>query len=249
MRIVQSCEYGSFRMAGREFREGGQSDPNLLHTGPMSPLPAQLSSHWWQRPGRTPGRELYHWHLLFHDQPALTGLVATAQAKLAGLAEIDPVPIQWLHLTTLIVGFADEVPAQAIEVMTEQARARLAPVAPIPILLRHVVYDPEAVVLVVEPFGVLDPVLAALRSAAVAAGIQAEADEDVWLPHISIAYSNRTAPAAPVIDALGTRLPDTKVRISSASLVAQTQVGHSWQWRHLAQAQLQGTGRPRQDRA
>ena len=28
-----------------------------------------MSDHWWQRPGRRPGRELYHWHMLFHDQP------------------------------------------------------------------------------------------------------------------------------------------------------------------------------------
>jgi len=35
----------------------------------MSPLPEQMASYWWQRPGRLPGRVLYHWHMLFHGQP------------------------------------------------------------------------------------------------------------------------------------------------------------------------------------
>ncbi|MDB5063750.1 MAG: hypothetical protein JWM18_184, partial [Chloroflexi bacterium] len=40
----------------------------------MCPLPAQMADHWWQRPGRRPGRELYHWHMLFHDQPRVLEL-------------------------------------------------------------------------------------------------------------------------------------------------------------------------------
>jgi hypothetical protein len=47
----------------------------------MSPLPMQMTTHWWQRPGRLPGRELYHWHMLFHDQPKVHELVAAAQGK------------------------------------------------------------------------------------------------------------------------------------------------------------------------
>lgn len=51
----------------------------------VSPLPTTMADHWWQRPGRLPGRELYHWHMLFDDQPKVQELAAIAQQRLAGL--------------------------------------------------------------------------------------------------------------------------------------------------------------------
>jgi 2'-5' RNA ligase len=201
----------------------------------VSPLPERLSSHWWQRPGRRPGREQYHWHLLFHDQPAVRELAAAAQERLAGIAGLDAVPLPWLHLTTYLAGFVDEVPAERVEAMVAGARRLLAGVAPVPVRLGLVHYHPEAVVLIVEPWGALDPVLDAIREAAALAGCEGHTDTDPWVPHVSVAYSSTSAPAAPVIEALGTRLPEVEVTLGSASLVAQTQVGHSWQWRPVAE--------------
>ncbi len=206
----------------------------------MSPLPTQMADHWWQRPGRLPGRPLYHWHMLFHDQPEVRRLAAAAQAKLAGLPGLDPVPEQWLHLTTYIVGFADEVPQASLEIMTTTARRLLAGVAPIPVSLGRIVYHPEAVVLAVQPLGALRPVLDAVVAATSSAGCEGHTDTDPWLPHISVAYSHATGPAAPVIAALGRSVPRTEVTIRSVSLVAQTQVGRSWQWRPVAEAHLDG---------
>ena len=207
----------------------------------VSPLPSELTSHWWQRPGRSPGRELYHWHMLFHDQPEVRDVVATAQRKLAGRPEVDVVPLPWLHMTTLLTGFVDEVPAAKIDAMAAEASRRLAQMAPIPVKLGFIYYDTEAVVLPVEPFGALDPVHDALIEAASAAGCDAHNDTEPWLPHMSIAYSNRTAPAAPVIAALGRSLGPVECAIKSASLVAQTQVGRTWQWRPVAEAHLRGS--------
>lgn len=83
----------------------------------MSPIPAQMTSHWWQRPGRRPGREQYHWHMLFHDQPAARELVAAAQARIAGLTGLDLVSLvaqtqvgrswQWRPVAEVILGSAD----------------------------------------------------------------------------------------------------------------------------------------------
>lgn len=136
----------------------------------MSPLPTTMANHWWQRPGRLPGRELYHWHMLFHDQPKVHELVAMAQQRLAGLPGLDMVPPGRLHLTTLIVGFADEIPYDGIEAMTADARRRLAAVAPISVRLGRVLYHPQAVALALEPLGALNPVLDAVRGATLAAG-------------------------------------------------------------------------------
>jgi 2'-5' RNA ligase len=206
----------------------------------VSPLPQTMADHWWPRPGRRPGRELYHWHMLFHDQPAVRELAAEAQRKLAGLPGLDPVPPRWLHLTTLVVGFADEVPGASLEVMIASARRALAGVAPVPVTLGRVVYHPEAVVLAVEPPGALDPVLSAVASAARAAGCDGRTATDPWLPHVTVAYSHAAGPAAPVIAALGRWLPRTEVTVRSVSLVAQTQAGRSWQWRGVAEVPFTG---------
>ena len=210
----------------------------------MSPLPTEMADHWWQRPGRMPGRELFHWHVLFHDQPGVGALVAMAQERLAGLPGLDPVPAEWLHLTTYIVGFADEVPDGRVETMVREARRLLAGVAPIPVGLGRVHYHPQAVVLPVEPIRALDPVLDAVHAAARSAGCDGHTDTDPWLPHVSVAYGNGSGPAAPVIAALGRRLPGIEVAIRSVSLVAQTQVGRSWQWRPVAEVPLAGGALP-----
>jgi 2'-5' RNA ligase len=206
----------------------------------MSPLPTQMTTHWWQRRGRLPGRELYHWHMLFDSQPKVHELVATAQKKLVGQQGLDMIEMSWLHMTTYIVGFVDEVPDSAIEAMTADARRRLAQVAPIQVSLGRVGYASDAIVLLVEPPGALSPVLDAVRAATRAAGFEGHTDTDPWLPHISVAYSNTTMPAAPVIAALGRRLPQTEITIRSISLVSQTQLGRSWQWRPVAEVDLTG---------
>ena len=197
-----------------------------------------MADHWWQRPGRLPGRELYHWHMLFHDQPEVRELVAMAQQRLTGLPGLDMVPGGWLHLTTFIVGFADEISDDSIEAMTAEARLRLAAVAPIPVILGRVLYHPQAVALALEPPGALDPVLDAVRAATLAAGCAGHTDTDPWIPHVSVAYSHASGPAAPIIGALGRWLPATEITVRSVSLVAQTQVGRSWQWREIAELQF-----------
>jgi hypothetical protein len=210
----------------------------------MSPLPTEMANHWWQRPGRLPGRELYHWHMLFHDQPVVRELAAMAHERLVGLPGLDMVPTEWLHLTTYIVGFADELPDGSIEAMVQEAHHLLADVAPIPVSLGRVYYHPQAVVLAVEPLGALDPVLDAVRTATHSAGLDGHNDIDPWRPHVSVAYPNRSIPAAPIIAALGRRLPNVEVTIRSVSLVAQTQVERTWQWRPVAEVAFTGSQAP-----
>jgi 2'-5' RNA ligase len=206
----------------------------------MSPLPTQMANHWWQRPGRRPSRELYHWHMLFHDQPKVREVAAMAQERLAGMSGLDMVPLHWLHLTTYIAGFADEIPDGGVETMAAEARRLLAGIAPIPVNLGRVLYHPQAVALAVEPLGALDPVLDAVRIATRAAGCEGHTDTDPWLPHVSVAYSNQSGPAAPIIAALGRWLPRVEVTLRSVSLVAQTQVGRTWQWRQVADIPFNG---------
>ncbi len=177
--------------------------------------------------------------------PSVMAVIVPALARHLSCG-LDMIDMPWLHMTTYIVGFADEVPDPAVEAMTAEARRRLSHVAPIRVSLGRVRYASDAIVLLVEPPGALTPVLDAVREATHAAGCEGHADTDPWLPHISVAYSNATISAAPIISALGRWLPKTEITIRSISLVSQTQVGRSWQWRPVAEVHLAGEPVPTQ---
>ena len=49
------------------------------------------------------------WLMRVGANPQVVELVRPGQARLAGLAGLDLVPREWLHITTLIAGFADEI--------------------------------------------------------------------------------------------------------------------------------------------
>ena len=122
--------------------------------------------------------------------------------------------------------------------MITEAQAHLSRIAPIPFTISRIGYHPEAVTLLVEPANALYPVLNAVRDATSSAGIDGHTDTEPWRPHVSVAYSHATGPAAPIIEAVGRSLPETEITIKSVSLVSQTQVGRSWQWKPVAEVLL-----------
>jgi hypothetical protein len=63
----------------------------------------------------------------------------------------------------------------------------------------------------------------------------------VWIPHVTVAYSNSDGPAAPIINALGKRLPDREVTIRSLHIVNQDGPETVWDWRPLAEVRLGGS--------
>lgn len=206
-----------------------------------------MASHWWPRPGRREGREQVHWHVLFRDQPLVRELAAVAQQRLAGLPGLDLVPAAWLHMTVLIVAFADEIGTE-VEGLIGQASKHLSSIAPATVTFGRILYHPEAVMLGVRPDGALDPVLRAVQEATFAAtGRYGIVEHQPWTPHVTLAYANTSQPAAPIVAALGRQLPPREVTIRTVSLVAQTQVGHTWQWRSLAEIPLGPDGTARED--
>jgi 2'-5' RNA ligase len=209
----------------------------------MSPLPARMQDHWSAEPAGDPARKHLAWFMLFAGQPQVAELARLGQARLAGLPGLDLVPPQWLHLTTLIAGYRDEItPGQAQE-MARHARHALARTRPVPITLGRVLYHPRAVMLDAGPAAALEPVLHAVREATRAAtGQDGRLYSAPWTPHITLAYSNTTCPAAPVIAALGRRLPERTAAITSVSLVAQAPE-QQWTWDPVTEVTL-GTGLP-----
>ena len=207
----------------------------------MSPLPERMADHWWWRPGCRPGRRQYVWHVLFDDQPAVREAVRQVQNRMAGLAGFDLVPEPWLHMTTHIVGFADEISgAEASDLVTTAADG-LSGLAPAKVSFRRIGFHPEAVVLAAQPVPSLLPIRRAVCDASrkILGPERAGGDEE-WIPHVTAAYSNADTPAWSVINAAGRIVPARDTTVGRVDLVIQERHGHSYQWEKVGAARLDG---------
>jgi 2'-5' RNA ligase len=197
-----------------------------------------MEDHWARQPGADPARTQLMWFMLLGDNPEVTELVRTAQDRLAGLPGLDLVPPEWLHMTTLIAGFSDEITAGQVDAMADHARRHLARTRPVPVTLGRILYHPRAVMLDARPYEALEPVLRIAQEATrLATGKDGRLYHEPWIPHITVAYSNMIRPAAPVIEALGRELPRRDVTISSISLISQAPE-HQWIWHPVTDVQF-----------
>jgi 2'-5' RNA ligase len=204
-----------------------------------------MEDHWLLQPDADPGRARLMWFIRVGNCPQVAELAQLGQERLAGLDGLDLVPQQWLHITTLIAGYADQITPDQAGVMAGQARRLLASTPPVTITLGRVWYHPRAVMLGVGPPGALDPVLRAAQQATRAAtGRDGELHTQPWTPHITLAYSNTAGPAGPVIDALGRELPTRHAAVTAISLVSQTPK-QLWTWDLVTDVPL-ATGQPHQ---
>lgn len=207
----------------------------------MSPMPERMTDHWWWRPGVRSGRRLLVWHILLNDQPDVRALLHECQEKLAELPGLDLIPEEWLHMTTQIVGFADDISAAEIDTMTAAATKRLGLLRPIEVEIGTVLFHSEAVMLGIQPGRALDPVRIAIREAineTIAAHQLAEEPE--WTPHVSVAYSNGDGPAAPIIEALDTRPQPKPLTVSQVHLVSQERDHRLYRWEPIATVPITG---------
>ncbi|WP_245919714.1 2'-5' RNA ligase family protein [Actinomadura mexicana] len=204
-------------------------------------MPERMSDHWWWLPGMRPGRRMLLWHVLLDRQPEVFDLVRRYQDKLAGVDGLDLIPAEWLHMTTQIVGFEDEISGERVEALTASAARRLAPLEPIEVEVGRPWVHSEGVALGVRPARGLDPVRQALRQAAAeTVGVHPLDGEPDWTPHVSVAYSNADGPSAPIVHALGPRPEPVPLRVAAAHLVGQVRDGHLYRWERLAEAALDG---------
>ncbi|MEV5707322.1 2'-5' RNA ligase family protein [Actinoallomurus sp. NPDC052274] len=198
-----------------------------------------MTNHWWWRPGVRPGRRLYVWHILFDDRPEVERVVEECRDRLAVLPGLDLVPTSWLHMTTQIVGFADEISEAELHDMITAVSGRMRSVAPTNVSLGRPLFHSEALVLGVVPRDGLDGIRSGIRRA-VAMTVRANrlADDPDWVPHLSVAYSNSDTSAEPVISAMQSPPAPVDVRIDAINLVSQERVGHSYVWDRIATVQL-----------
>jgi hypothetical protein len=201
----------------------------------------RFRDHWWWRDGWGPGTRYLTWHVLLDDQPALRAEVAAHQAALAGVAGVRPIPQEWLHMTTSVVGFAGDVTVDERERLVHAARVRLAVLDAPHGAVRPAVVHPEGVLLPVDAPGMQD-VREALRSAATEVlGPDRVADRSPELrPHVSVAYADGDADARPARDAVGGRVPDLDVVVRSICLLELGRDHREYRWRVLARVPVGG---------
>ena len=159
-------------------------------------------------------------------EPAVAEAAGGLQARL-DLPYVNPVPPTALHITVQNVGPREALSAMRRSALVERAGRVLARLAPFEVTIGGANSFDVAAFLEVHDGGVLRDARAELR-AALPWLAEGEFDplvrggEDVYLPHVSIAYYNAEANAPEVVAALAAHRHETvaRVRVESASLVA-----------------------------
>lgn len=202
----------------------------------MSALPTRMIDRWQQRAEPPPEHGILYWHILLGDQPQVADLARQAQQRLAHFSGLHMTPRQWLHITTLVAGPADDLTSQDIKAMAAAASQSLAAVRPVTVTLGEIWYHPEAIMLGVRPASALQPLRDAAHKATqeVTGGNGLTVGLAGWVPHMTICYSTAQQPAAPIIGALGRQLPGCEARISTLDLVIQRGAERQWDWQPVA---------------
>ncbi|WP_127936480.1 2'-5' RNA ligase family protein [Nonomuraea polychroma] len=78
------------------------------------------------------------------DQPAVRDVVRECQDKLAGVGGLDFIPAEWLHMTTQIVGFPDEIAEAERDAMIASVAKALRVLEPVTAQLGEVCWAEEA---------------------------------------------------------------------------------------------------------
>jgi 2'-5' RNA ligase len=204
----------------------------------------RMKDHWWWRPGWRVGRRFYTWHLTFGDSPQIAGLAIRYQNAIS-LDFLDPVPLEWLHLTMQGIGFADEVSRRDLDAVVTAARDECAPLRPFDILVGPAYADAEGVPLAIEPWEPIEDVRAAIRRAIARVwGFEHVPEpEEGFTPHITLFYSNSQADPAPLHRALVTlpSTPPVRATVRAASLIELGRDEHVYRWSTIAEVPL-GSG-------
>jgi 2'-5' RNA ligase len=200
-----------------------------------------MADHWWWRPGWQPGRHMYTWHFTFDGQQAVYDLAAIYQERLAGLAALDMVPARWLHLTTQGVGFADEVSDDEVSAIVGAATERLTGIGPQRVVLGPARVTPEAILLGVTPADGLTAIRTRLREVISSVLGPSRLMEQVeWTAHVTVAYSNGTAPSAPYSAALDGGATAESL-ISDVQLIVLNRDQQMYEWTTRAAVCLAGS--------
>ncbi|USQ85804.1 2'-5' RNA ligase family protein [Streptomyces phaeoluteigriseus] len=183
----------------------------------------------WDRPGWTAQTRAYYWMLAFPDSPALVDLARRCQQDLAPLG-LDPVADDGLHITLTRVGSTATLTPSRLDDVINAA----TPLLPAAFRLQAVPLAGSrgAVRLTVAPWVPVLALHAALSEAMTSSGLHPRKPTALFRPHLSLAYNNRSRPAAPVIEAVAALRdhPPVDLHVQEVQLVELRREGRNYRW-------------------
>jgi 2'-5' RNA ligase len=177
--------------------------------------------------------------MLVGGYPEVVAMVQDVRQRLAPFGGLHLTPLQWLHITTLIAGPAEQISSADIQQMAQSAARLLATTAPITVRLGKILYHPEAIMLAATPATALTAVRkAALTATREITGTGGQPESRPWAPHITVCYSTTRQAAGPIVSALGRDLPERHFQVSAVSLIIQQGPERAWDWHPVATVRL-----------
>jgi 2'-5' RNA ligase len=139
-------------------------------------------------------------------------LADTYRQSLSNVSTVTIVPNRWLHLTMQGVGFTDELPATAVDQLTQEAREEIAGLPAFEVEFGEIVVADEAIVMPAEPAEPLRQLRRVTRHAigAVLGNDQVPEDAYRFRPHVSVAYITADGPAEPYLNAVRAVQPGSR---------------------------------------
>lgn len=210
----------------------------------------QMHDHW-RRPGWTTGRRSYHWLLTApSDAEDVRRIAAACQAGIAG-PDLDPVPLDALHVTVGRIGFTDEVTIETAAAVAAEAVKECADLGPIELLVGPLAGSRGAVRFSLSPWHPLIAIHQRLTTATwrVLRG-QSVMNTDRFRPHLSIAYANSTFPTSSLIasvDRLRT-VPPVTMTLDSVALVELRREERTYRYLKLHEIRLGTAAKSRDHR-
>jgi 2'-5' RNA ligase len=204
----------------------------------------ELRDHWVWRPEWTPERTCLYWYLTFRPEEITTAIGKGAFQLVRRVSWLDPVPVQWCHVTVADVGFTDELQPSDRDDVTAAVADSLRGEDRLPLTLGPLLTFSSAVVLATGPLARLRSVKDRVRRAtsAVLGPRHVDFHRHLYWPHVSLGYANRAVDAdtvarfrehAPEVGMAG-------VNVDALTLAAVTRRDRGYRWEVEAQVDLLG---------
>jgi 2'-5' RNA ligase len=199
------------------------------------PRPQELLDHETFRPEWSSGVECFYWYLTFDEHVLAQVIDGELGALVADTPWLEPVPVEWLHLTLCEVGFVEQTGAEAVERVVEEVGASMADQPGFELTLGPALAFPRALTLAGGPLETLRGLERRTRTATVAAlgGTPGatRAPKSYW-PHLSVGYVNRSVSSAELAE-LRAGLPELGLPVVPVDRMTLTSVvrdRRSYRW-------------------
>jgi 2'-5' RNA ligase len=202
-----------------------------------------MTNHWWWRPGWQVGTRFYAWHITQDDQPEVLDLARRYRDAVSTISTLDPIPDEWLHMTLQGIGHVEDINVAALDYVTIRVAERLRTLAPITTSYQRAHIAGEAVILPPDDPDAFTGVRRAVRAGITDALGECPESKDGFRAHVSVAYSNADADAAPIRAALNRAEPPAPATATytQVSLIRMHRDHRMYEWDTIRAVPLSGS--------